>query len=123
MTDWPRARSSCDEALCRGAEQGQDVIERSDEVADGEHESRQRALKQACRIGSIATPRFLREVGLIGGCRAKQRGQVVGEDLGRHVNDQGLLAQARDALQLEPMLEPFKQVGDILPVNIRSLKS
>jgi len=35
-----------------------------------------------------------------------QGGQVVGQDFGRNVDDQCLLAQARNTLQFEPVFEP-----------------
>ena len=62
------------------------------------------------RVGAIALARVRRQIGLLGGGQANQRGDVVGQDLGGHVDEHGLLRQARDGFELEPLLEPFERL-------------
>ena len=53
----------------------------------------------------------------------RQRIEVVEDRLGAEVLPRGVPGQAGGMLQLEPMLDPFEQVGDILPNNARQPKS
>jgi hypothetical protein len=54
-------------------------------------------------VRALGTGRRLRGQGGI----AHQRSDVVGQHLGGHINDQRLLAQARDGLQVQAVLEPL----------------
>ena len=59
----------------------------------------------------------------IGGDVGRQRVEVVADRFGAEVLPRRVPGQAGGMLQLEPMLDPFEQVGDILPNNTRQLKS
>ena len=57
-------------------------------------------------------PRAGGKIGVLGGCSAHQRGDVVGQDLGGHVDDEGLLARPRDGFEVQPMFEPLESFLD-----------
>ena len=107
-----RLRSTRDESLRVGGEGGNGVADRLTDVADEQREAGQQAAHVGEGIGSVAHARTLGQVGLFGGGRAKQRGDVVSQDFGRHVDQQGLLRQARDGFEFEAVLEPFEGLLD-----------
>ena len=49
--------------------------------------------------------------------------EVVEDRLGAEILARRMPRQAGGMLQLQPVLDPFEQVGDILPNNARQLKS
>ena len=108
MTNGTRLRSTRDEALRGGGEQGDGLREGCAQVADEQHQTGQQALHEGGCVGSIALARAGGKLGELGGCSAHQRGDVVGQDLGGHVDDEGLLAQARDGFEVQPMFEPLE---------------
>ena len=77
-------------------------------VADEQHQPGQYALQDGGCVGSIALARARGKISVLGGGCTHQRGDVVGQDLGGHVDDQGLLAQPRDRFEVQPMLEPLE---------------
>ena len=86
-----RLRSAREEALQGAAERGDGLRDGGGDIADEQHQPRQQALHQECRIGSVALART-RQVSGVGCGQAHQRGDVVGQDLGGHVDEQGLPA-------------------------------
>ena len=105
---WTRAGSTGNEALRGGPEQRDDIGDDLSNVADEQDEARQHALHHEGSIGSIAFARTPRQLGIVGGRAAHQRGDVVGQYLGRHVDDQCLLRQPRHCLEMKSMLEPLE---------------
>jgi hypothetical protein len=74
-----------------------------DGMADGKidviHEQNQtwqERLHEVGRVSANALTRTSRQVGMVGCVRAHQRGDVVGQNLGSHFDDQCLLRQPRD---------------------------
>ena len=100
VTNGTRLRSTRDEALRGGGEQGDGLRDGRAHVTDEQHQTGQEALHEGDCVGSIALTRAGGEIGVLGGCGAHQRGDVVGQDLGRHVYDEGLLAQPRDGFEM-----------------------
>ena len=107
-----RAGSVRNEALRGGAEHRDGLGDDLAHVADEQHEPRQQPLHQAGCVGSIAGARARLQIGVHGGRRAHQRRDVVGQDLGRDVDDQCLLRQTRDGFKVQAMLEPFEGLFD-----------
>ena len=107
-----RLRSTRDESLCVGAEDGDGVADGAAHVADEQHQAGQQAAHVGDSIGSVAGARALGQIGLMRSGRAQQRGDVVGQDFGRDVDQQGVLRQARDGFELEAVLEPFEGLLD-----------
>lgn len=105
VTNGTRLRSTGDEALRGGGEQGDGLRDGGAHVADEQHQTGQDALHEGDCVGSIALTRAGGKIGVLGGGSAHQRGDVVGQDLGGHVDDEGLLAQARDGFEVQPMFE------------------
>ena len=118
-----RSGSARDEPLGVGSQQVQHVIKGGGEVANEQDQPWQGSLQQCRSVGAIAPPRDAVQLGLMRGRGAQQRGQVVGQHLGGHVDEQRVLAQARYALELHPMFEPLEQRAGILPVNIPHVRS
>ena len=109
---WTRPRPATYESLVGGAEQMQDFGDGGDEVADEQYQPRQCPLQRGSSVCAVAAPGPRRHLCLLSCGIAHQRGQVIGQHLGSHVDEQRVLAQARDALQLESMLEPFEGLLD-----------
>ena len=107
-----RAGSARNEALRGGAEHGDGLVDEDAHVADEQHQSWQQPLHQAGRVGSIASTRPGGQVCLLGGRLTHQRRDVVGQDLGRDIDDQCLLRQTRDGFKVQAMLEPFEGLFD-----------
>ena len=55
--------------------------------------------------------------------RAQRRGDVGHQNFGVNFLLDGVRQLTREAFQMQTLLERFEQVGDILPINIQSLKS
>ena len=85
--------SNIDEALRSTAEQGDRISDDGDNIADQQHQPGQLAPHQAGRVRPCAFARAHGKTGLHRSDFAQQRGDVVDQDLGRHVDDQRLLAQ------------------------------
>jgi hypothetical protein len=120
------------EALRGGAEDRDRLEEYFAHVADEQHQPGQQSLHQAGRVGSIASARPRRQVGLLGGRRTHQGRDVVDQDLGRDVDEQRLLRQARDGFEVQAMLEPLEglfdastpvvEVGELLRRELRGVQ-
>jgi hypothetical protein len=94
----PRAGAAGYDELGRSGEQVDRIADGDDDVT---HEQKDRGKHGMSRVGTVAAAmhggrrgRFL-AVGLSG--QAEQRGQVVGQDLGCHVDDERLLAKPETA--------------------------
>ena len=100
MVGIARLRTPGDEALRGGAEHGDGIDDGRSNVAEHQDKSRQDALHVGGGVGPVALSRACGEVGMLGAGSAHQRGDVVGQDLGCYVDDQGLLRQPRDSFEL-----------------------
>ena len=112
MTDGTRTGASGEEALEGGAEYGERIGDGGGDVAQEEHHARQQALHEDGGVCAVALARLGGMVGLGRSGRAHQGGDVVGQHLGGHINDQGLLAQARDALEFERVFQALEGLLD-----------
>ena len=65
-------------------------------------------LHDAGGVGAIALARTRKQAGMIGCGGAHQRGDVVGQNLGRHVDDQGRLRQPRDGFEVQHVLDQLE---------------
>ena len=83
---WTRVRSSGHEPLGGVAQRCDGVGDGGANIADEQDQSRQRAAHIVRRVGPIAFARTRGQIGLCGAGRAQQRGDVVGQDLGCHVD-------------------------------------
>ena len=84
---WTRVRSSLHESLRGVAQRCDGVGDGGANIADEQDQSRQRAAHVDRRVGPIALARARGQIGLCGAGSAEQRGDVVGQDLGCHVDD------------------------------------
>ena len=107
-----RLRSTRDEALRAGAKDGDGVDDSAAHIADEQHQTGQQAAHVGGRVGAIALARAGWQIGLLGGGQAHQRGDVVGQDFGRYVDQQRLLRQARDGFEFETVFEAFEGLFD-----------
>jgi hypothetical protein len=77
---------------------------------DAEEQARQGALQDlqgGCGRASLVG----RGLSAAMGSSAHQRTEVVGKNLGRHVDDQGVLTQSADGLELQAVFEPSRCLG------------
>lgn len=108
----PRAGSARYDAFDGCGQQVDGVVDDGDDVAHDQKDSGEHALHGMSRVGAVAAAWHcgrrggILTLGLSG--QADQRGQVVGQHLGRHVDDERLLAQPRNRLQVISMLEAFE---------------
>jgi hypothetical protein len=77
----------------------------------------QAQLREVGSQGAIALARTRLLIGMVGrsgrsGGSAHQRGDVVGQNLGRHVSDKGLVRQTRGRFKVQPGLDPLKCLVD-----------
>ena len=108
VTSGTRLRATMHEALRSGRQNVSGIGDGRAHVTDQQHQSRQQALHEAGGVGTVALSRSSGKVGLLGCGGAHQRGDVVGQDFGGDVDDQGLLAQARDGFEVQSVFEPFE---------------
>ncbi len=88
----------------RRAHEGGDLV--------GEHQQpRGDALQDGLGVGQIAGPVGRGLGAFVRGAR-QQRRQVVGQDLGRHVDQQCVLAEAEDGLQAQADLQALERLFD-----------
>lgn len=123
VTGRSRLRSAGLEALGVGAEHGDGVMDGGADVTDEQHQAWQYTLHEDGGVGTIALARTRGEVGLVGCGRAHQGSDVVGQDLGGHVDDECLLRESRDGFELHAQFQALEERGDILPVNISRVRS
>lgn len=83
-----------------------------DHVAHQDQDGGQDALHAVSVVAAIAALHVLAGTELGQRRSAQQRGDVVGQHLGGHVDDQSRLAQARDGLQVQPVLQAFERLLD-----------
>lgn len=108
VMSWTRSGATRHEALRGRGEQRECVPDLEREVVGDEQHAREQPGQEAGGVGAIALARTRRQVGLVAGGQAQHRGDVVGQDLGGDIDEQGLLGQARDAFQVKAMLEPLE---------------
>lgn len=107
MTSGTRLRATLHEALRTGRQHVRGIGDGRAHLTDQQHPSRQQALHEAGSVGTPALARSSGKVGLLGCGGADQRGDVVGQGFGGDVDDQGLLAQARDGFEVQSVFEPL----------------
>jgi hypothetical protein len=112
VSSMPRVRWTGDEALGRVGEQGDGIGNGCARIADEQDPPRQQALQEAGGVGAIALALARCHIGVLGGGVAHERRDVVGQELGGHIDDQGLLAQARDGFQEQPVLQASERLLD-----------
>ena len=84
------------------------MIDQASEIGGDEQQTRQDAEHECGGLGADALARAIGHVGLVlSGC-AQQRSEVVGQDLGGDVHQESLQGQARDAFQVQAMLDEFE---------------
>ena len=72
---------------------------------------------------SALTTHERRHLGIGLSRQAHQRSDVVSQHLGGHVHKQGLLGQAGDSFQVQPVLEPFERLFDAPALVIQIAES
>ena len=108
----PRLRSTAQEALRSCAERVDGGSDIGQYIPNEQHQPRQQALHEAGGIRPVALARTSGKVSVLT-CRSAHQGRdVVGQYLGRHVDDQSLLAQARDRFEMQPMLQALERLLD-----------
>ena len=105
---WAGSGWSRNEALRDGGELSDDVMDETSEINGGEQHAGQDLGHECCCVGAVALARPGGQVGVFAGGGAQEGGDVVGQDLGGYVHEQGLLGQARDAFQVQPVLDAFE---------------
>ena len=112
MVRWPRSGSSRAVALCVGCELPEGRGDRREHVAHHQQDAGQRALHAARGVAAVAVPSRMVRRRLVQRRSAQQRGDVVGQHLGRHIDDQRLLAESRDGLEVQAMLQALERFLD-----------
>ena len=107
-----RPRTPRDDALRVGAKHGDSVNDGCNHVAEQQDQAWQDTQHEGGGVGTVALLRACGEVGMFGAGSAHQGGDVVGQHLGRHVDDQGLLRQPGNGFEFEALLEAFKCLLD-----------
>ena len=107
-----RPRTPRDDALRVGAKHGDSVNDGCNHVAQPQDQAWQDTLHEGGSVGTVALSRACGEVGMFGAGSAHQGGDVVGQHLGRHVDDQGLLRQPGDGFEFEALLDAFECLLD-----------
>ncbi len=107
-----RTGATPNETLVCGAKQGDGVGDDSGHVAQEEHQRWKQALHGKGGIAADALARVGCMFSLNAGGVAHQRGDVVGQQLGGQVDDQGLLTQPRDGLKFERVLQALEGFFD-----------
>ena len=108
MTKGTRPGAARDVSLRVGAKGMDGMVDGRTDVAHEQNQAWQERLHEAGGVGAIALARIRRQAGMIGCGGAHQRGDVVGQNLGRHVDDQGLLRQPRDGFDVQPVLDTLE---------------
>ena len=108
MTKGTRPGAARDVSLRVGAKGMDGMVDGRTDVAHEQNQAWQERLHEAGGVGAIALARTRKQAGMIDCGRAHQRGDVVGQNLGRHVGDQGPLRQSRDGFEVQPVLDPFE---------------
>ena len=87
------------------------VVDEGDHIAHSQKKARQHAQQDGASVGALALngPQGWR-VGR--GGQAQQCSDVVGEYLGGHVDEQGVLAQARDGFEVHAAFEALEGLFD-----------
>ena len=119
---WPGVAAVRLHAAARLGDGGERAGERAQAVGQLQQTAGEDGLERADGVGAV---------GPVGGFvvpRGRRRGgqdgmQIVGEDLGGEVLLEGQMSQSGGGFQPQPMLDPFEQLGDILPGNVSHVKS
>lgn len=91
----------------RAGNDGQGAVDHVEHVTHGHQHTREQSLHDEAGVGSLASaPRWQVGIGLHG--QAHQGGYVVGQHLGGHIHQLSVLGEARDSLQVQPVLLPLE---------------
>ena len=90
------------------AEQIERLVQQRQHAAQTQHHAWQQPLQQWRGIGPLTHTPAPRQISLFIGRLAHQRGQVVSQHLGRHVDEQRMLGEAIDTLRFTRCLSRLK---------------
>ena len=76
------------------------LVQQFEQAAQSQYHTRQYALQQRRGVGAVAHAPTGGQIGLLTGVLAQQGAHVVGQHLGRHVHQQGVLREATDRFEL-----------------------
>ena len=93
-----------------GREQSNRSVQQGSQTTPAHGHSRQQSLQARRGIGSIVGPLTRWQSGVLAGRLTDQRAQVVSEHLGKHIDQQRVLAQARGTFQLGAVFESFESL-------------